>query len=408
MLRAGRNNDVVQSRNNVGKRFWDDEIFRQPAGHFHQYRPLVCQPDLIILAPECSFVVNQPHQMSKNEAKKSEFSKSLLTALGFIGAGFIVFLVANIYTRSLTQHSHLLYAFLITVFVMMSVWLGRMIGQIWLARTPLISRKTFIWLAVIIFVSLFFVLMAAAITPRSSEPFIVQLFMGIPLLTLSISAGIAIKLVRASIKTQLTEARTDAAQSQSELQLLQSQLSPHFLFNTLNNIYGTSLTRHEKVPPLLLKLSDLLRYSVYEARERFVPLQSELDYIRNYLEFEQLRIGEKLQLTVSIEEPADPSVRIAPLLLIVFIENAFKHAKNTTEDSIHIEMKIAVWGDQILFFVKNSNNREAAQNVMLQAVGGFGLENVRRRLALLYPYQYELNIQNEPEHYSVLLQLKTK
>ncbi|NML23850.1 histidine kinase [Pseudoflavitalea sp. G-6-1-2] len=346
--------------------------------------------------------------MSKKAERKSELSRSLLMILGFIGAGFIVFLVANIFTRSVTEHSHLLYAFLITVFVMMSVWLGRMIGQIWLARTPLISRKAFIWLAVIIFISIFFVLMAAALTPRASEPFIVQLFMGIPLLTLSISTGIAIKLIRASIKTQITDARTDAAQSQSELQLLQSQLSPHFLFNTLNNIYGTSLTRHEKVPPLLLKLSDLLRYSVYDARERFVPLQSELEYIRNYLEFEQLRIGEKLKLTVSIEDPVDSSVKIAPLLLIVFIENAFKHAKNTTEDSIQIELKIAVWGDQVLFFVKNSNNQESSQSAMLQSIGGFGLENVRRRLALLYPYQYELNIQNEPEHYSVLLQLKTK
>lgn len=346
--------------------------------------------------------------MSNNKVLRTDIGRNLLKILGIIAGGFIIFLVANMYTRSFTFDSHLLKAFLITVFVLLCVWLGRMIAQVMLARTKLISRKTFIWLAVVIFVSMFWVLMAAALTPKINEPFIAQIFMGIPLMALSICSGIAVKLVRASIKTQITEARTDAAQSLSELQLLQSQLSPHFLFNTLNNIYGISLSRHEKVPPLLLKLSDLLRYSVYDARERFVPLQSEIDYIRNYLEFEKLRIGEKLQLEVNIEDPVDPAVKIGPLLLIVFIENAFKHAKNTTDNSIRIEMKIAVWGDQILFYVKNSNSQTAEQNTMLQTSSGLGLDNVKRRLALLYPYQYELSIQNEPEHYSVLLQLKTK
>ncbi|WP_315822349.1 histidine kinase [Paraflavitalea speifideaquila] len=138
------------------------------------------------------------------------------------------------------------------------------------------------------------------------------MLVGLPLLVLSVTTGIMIKTVRTTIKSQLQDARADAAQSQSELKLLQSQLSPHFLFNTLNNIYGISLSRHENVPPLLLKLSDLLRYSVYDAREQFVPLQSEMAYIHNYIDFEKIRIGEKLKLTTEFDYHIDPKIQIAP------------------------------------------------------------------------------------------------
>ncbi|MDJ1472808.1 sensor histidine kinase [Xanthocytophaga flava] len=131
-----------------------------------------------------------------------------------------------------------------------------------------------------------------------------------------------ISLVRNRIKTTLRLTQTALAQSKTELQLLQSQMSPHFLFNTLNNLYGLSLSEHYKVPELLLKLSDLLRYSVYEAKEIFVPLQDEVNYLKNYIEFEKIRLGDRLSLTLQLQEVNDKSVHIAPLLWIVFVENA--------------------------------------------------------------------------------------
>lgn len=257
-------------------------------------------------------------------------------------------------------------------------------------------------------ISIITVFIMAGATVRMSSDFMAFLFMGIPLMVVSISTGMLIKLIRERVKSQITEARADAAQSQSELQLLQSQLSPHFLFNTLNNIYGISLSRHEKVPPLLLKLSELLRYSVYDARELFVPLVSELAYMQNYIEFEKIRVGEKLVLTTEIETQLSPQIRIAPLLLIVFIENAFKHAKNTTDEEIRIDIQLKTWSNTILFSVKNSNNKGQQQSAILNAHSGFGLESVHKRLALLYPNAHELSIQDDEKFYTVMLQLKAK
>lgn len=219
-------------------------------------------------------------------------------------------------------------------------------------------------------------------------------------------SGILIKVTRYSINRQLNEAKATAAQSVSELQFLQSQLSPHFLFNTLNNLYGISLAQQEKIPALLLKLSDLLRYSVYDAKELYVPLTDEINYIKNYTEFEQLKIGDRLHLDVMIEEIFDSSVKVAPLLLIVFIENAFKHARNTLTDTIHISVMLKTFGRDILFSVSNSYDPNATKTEQRDLIGGLGLENVGKRLELLYAGKYELTTSRDESHYSIKLQLK--
>ncbi|WP_127125457.1 sensor histidine kinase [Pseudoflavitalea rhizosphaerae] len=324
-----------------------------------------------------------------------------------IGAGIPIFMAALFYTKERMHNNEEVTAFLITVFFILGIFMGRYVSLLWASREYNIPRRIFFWLGVIIFFTIILVFIMAGATLRLSSDFMAFLFMGVPLLILSITSGILIKLIRVTVKGQLTEAKVSAAQSQSELQLLQSQLSPHFLFNTLNNIYGISLTRHDKVPPLLLKLSDLLRYSVYDAKEQFVPLKHELDYINNYIEFEKIRVGEKLLLYVEIEPNINPQIKIAPLLLIVFIENAFKHAKNTTSQEIQISMQLKTWKDTILFAVWNSNSNQQG-SPMLNSHSGFGLESVRKRLALLYPGEYDLNIEDKDNSYSVMLQLKAK
>lgn len=325
-----------------------------------------------------------------------------------IGAAIPLCIAAFFYTDAQMKEGEEVMAFLIAVFFLLGIFAGRYAALMVAGINKEVPRKQLITLSVIVPVFIIVVFIMAAATIRMSSTFIALLLMGIPLLILSVSTGMLIKLVRISVKGQITEARADAAQSQSELQLLQSQLSPHFLFNTLNNIYGTSLTRHEKVPPLLLKLSDLLRYSVYEARELFVPLVSEVDYIKNYIEFEQLRIGEKLLLHTEIESSLNPQIKIAPLMLIVFIENAFKHAKNTTEQEIKIDIQLKTWGNNILFAVTNSNSRGHGESPILNGHSGFGLESVRKRLALLYHGEYDLSIQDNEKAYTVMLQIKAK
>ncbi len=140
-----------------------------------------------------------------------------------------------------------------------------------------------------IFISVFF---AGSLTTHRELVYV--LFLCFPLFLLSLATGMFIKLVRERVNQQLHEAQVSAINSQSELQLLQAQLSPHFLFNTLNNMYGISISQHEKIPALLLKLSELLRYSVYESKERYVPLKEEFSYIHNYIEFEKLRLADRL------------------------------------------------------------------------------------------------------------------
>lgn len=239
-------------------------------------------------------------------------------------------------------------------------------------------------------------------------PALSLLLFWVPFLLLSVLLGALINLYRISVNSRVQEATTSAAHSKNELHLLQSQLSPHFLFNTLNNLYGLSITQHEKLPPLLLQLSELLRYSVYDAKELFVPLKNEIGYINNYIEFERLRNGNRLLLATAFEAIPCENSKIAPMLLITFIENAFKHSRNTVDEKISIDIQLKTWNDRILFSVKNSYNPASVDQSGMNKHSGVGLVNVEKRLALLYPGEHDLAVKEVNGFYTVMLQLKIK
>ncbi|SDF80934.1 GHKL domain-containing protein [Dyadobacter soli] len=287
------------------------------------------------------------------------------------------------------------------------IFTGRHLATIWSARQREIPKDVLNGLAITIAVCFVWLFIHADFELDDFRGLNLLLYWT-PFLTIGLCMGALVKLFRMSTRKELEAAKTQAAQSQSELHLLQSQLSPHFLFNTLNNMYGLSITQHEKIPALILKLSDLLRYSVYEANETYVPLKDELAYIHNYIDFEQLRIGDRLELKTDIENLASKDIRIAPMLLIVFIENAFKHSKNTSEPTVFIEIRVKVWGNSILFYLKNSHNRTATNEQTVEKHSGFGLANVKKRLQLLYPNQHDLTIENEENHYTVNLRLNLR
>lgn len=287
------------------------------------------------------------------------------------------------------------------------IYIGQHLATIWSARQREIPKNVLNGLAITIAVCFVWLFVHADFQFQGFRGINLLLYW-IPFLTIGLCTGALVKLFRMSTRKELEAAKTQAAQSQSELHLLQSQLSPHFLFNTLNNMYGLSITQHEKIPPLILKLSDLLRYSVYEATETYVPLQDELAYIHNYIDFEQLRIGDRLELKTDIESIASTDIRIAPMLLIVFIENAFKHSKNTAEPKVFIEIRLKVWGNSILFYLKNSHSPAAINEPTVEKHSGFGLANVRKRLQLLYPNQHDLAIENGEAHYTVNLRLNLR
>ncbi|GAB3947267.1 sensor histidine kinase [Spirosoma harenae] len=318
-----------------------------------------------------------------------------------------LYFIFRTYTKTITTVNDEESALIATLGCLIGVYSGRYLALSWTPATKQIPGWLFGLLPLIIVSCL---LMSAnfASSLQSHQNFMYTFFLSLPLFIVCISTGMLIKLIRIRIANQLQAAQAQAEHSQSELHVLQSQLSPHFLFNTLNNLYGISISQPDKTPSLLLKLSELLRYSVYDAKDLFVPLTNELAYINNYIEFEKLRIGNKLALTTSIENVTNTEIRIAPMLLIVFIENAFKHAKNSIQQPIVIDISLKLWGNSILFSVKNSFTRAEETTGGLAKSSGLGLANVRKRLDLLYPNAHDLAIQEADGFYIVQLQLRIK
>ncbi len=190
---------------------------------------------------------------------------------------------------------------------------------------------------------------------------------------------------------------------QSELKFLRSQINPHFLFNTLNNLYALTLKKSEDAPQIVLKLSEMMRYMLYECNERKVPLYKEITYMRNYLDLERLRqhkmVDINLNLTGEIKDQ-----RIAPLLLIPFIENSFKHGLGNQIDHGYVNINLRVEGHHLIFDIENSKGPSQPKQIHRRS-GGIGLVNVRRRLNLIYNDQYKLDIRNDPNSYKVILDL---
>jgi hypothetical protein len=219
--------------------------------------------------------------------------------------------------------------------------------------------------------------------------------------------GFVITAIRSAMREKIKGLQLAEEKAVSELRLLQSQVSPHFLFNTLNNLYSLSVNQPTSMPGLLLKLSELLRYSVYEASQPLVSLKEEFTYMENYIELEHIRSSDRLSLTIDLNA-GDTSIRIAPMLLIVFVENAFKHARNSLEKKIQITINAKVEGDMLLFNVGNSFSTQQAAETTDNRYSGQGIDNVIKRLNLIYPEAYSLDQQSKDDYYSIALHLKAR
>lgn len=188
---------------------------------------------------------------------------------------------------------------------------------------------------------------------------------------------------------------------ETELKLLKSQIHPHFLFNTLNNIYALTLQKSDKAPDAIIKLSELLDYLIYHGENEQVPLQKEIELIDHYMELEKLRYGSRLQ--ASFDKKGDTGhIMIAPVLLLPFVENAFKHGISQSRDKVWLKIHLEISDRSINFHIENS---KPSARSMEGAQGGIGLENLKRRLEILYKDRYSLEIHDEKEIYSVHLKL---
>lgn len=183
----------------------------------------------------------------------------------------------------------------------------------------------------------------------------------------------------------------DKEQRENELRHLKAQLNPHFLFNTLNNLYGLSVAESKKLPDLMLKLSDLLRYSLYDTAQQYVALQKEIDYLTNYVELERIRLSNNSNIELIVDGDTTEQY-VAPLLMIVFIENAFKHFSAPKGQVAFVHVRLSVKGNELHLNVKNSIDPGFVPVPSTKRKGGLGLENARQRLNLIYPGQYRLKI----------------
>ncbi len=189
----------------------------------------------------------------------------------------------------------------------------------------------------------------------------------------------------------------------AELELLKQQVQPHFIFNALNNIYSTALKTSPDTAKLISHLSSFLHYNLYNAKQHFVPLTSELDYIKSYIELQQNRYGEKLDVAMNIYEAID-GITIAPLLLLPLVENSFKHGIAAAIDKSWLRIDISKQDHQLVIKIENSVENETEKQTMEK--GGLGLKNVERRLQLIYPDQHQFTTLQERYTFLVVLKIK--
>jgi sensor histidine kinase YesM len=205
--------------------------------------------------------------------------------------------------------------------------------------------------------------------------------------------AVALKLLRMYFLSREKEKNLAKEKLEAELKFLRAQTNPHFLFNTLNNIYALARKKSDETANVVMKLSKLLRFMLYESREHRITLADELRIIEDYIELEKIRYGERLK--VRIQRNIDNSSQeIAPLLLLPFIENAFKHGASETRHQSFIYIDISLNNGNLAFSVQNSKDsdehRELKENI--------GLGNVRRQLQLMYPV-HSLSLKNENGHF---------
>ena len=219
-----------------------------------------------------------------------------------------------------------------------------------------------------------------------------------------LAVGTSIRITDEWYRDEKKHKEMETQKLSAELSLLKSQINPHFFFNTLNSIYSLASRKSSKTPEAIIKLSNLMRYIIYDSDKELVPLQNELDYIRNYVELQRLRFQENVSVLFDVKGEIS-NKQIEPLLLLPFIENAFKHGIDYTK-SCTISIIIRVENNKLFFTAENPIVPN--QNMSKDDPSGLGLSNSRKRLLLLYNEKHKLNIHKDPNVFRVELTLDFK
>ncbi len=222
------------------------------------------------------------------------------------------------------------------------------------------------------------------------------------LFLLIFTVGTCISVIQRWLQTEQTRKETENEKLNTELSFLKSQVNPHFFFNTLNNIYSLAIVRSEKTAPAVMKLSAIMRYILTETQRDLVPLSNEVDFINNFIDLQKVRLTDKVVLDFSTEGSTD-NLLVAPLLFIPFVENAFKYGVSTKESS-NISIEIRTNGTMIYLHVQNYI--VPSENTLMENTG-IGINNVKRRLELMYPNKHTLTTSQANNYYTVNLEIQT-
>lgn len=260
------------------------------------------------------------------------------------------------------------------------------------------------------FLIVFYALIHILNKKASIEPSVLHPELQVIALNFIVFFAITIKQVKRAFfiqqeKNELekTKLNTELKLKEAELKLLKAQIHPHFLFNTLNNLYGLTLEKSDEAPDLVLRLSKILDYILYRCDEKRVLLSEEINNLNNYIEIEKIRYSEKLKLS-SVFPESTANFKIAPLILLPFVENAFKHGVSNTPGIARVDIKTFLVDKNLIFKITNSKNSLLKKEENYSK--GIGLKNVKKRLDFMYPQKYILSIDEDQEIFSVNLTLQ--
>ncbi|OQP44804.1 histidine kinase [Niastella yeongjuensis] len=220
----------------------------------------------------------------------------------------------------------------------------------------------------------------------------------------STTLAMSIKLTKNWIQTKRRQQLLEKENLETELNFLKNQYNPHFLFNTINSIFFLIHKNPDKASVSLAKFSELLRYQLYECNEGQIPVNREIMYLENAVELERLRLNSHIKVNSEVSQVASAPFGIAPFILMTFVENAFKHVSKQPGERNWISVKLHIRENQLDFFVGNSTSYDTY--TPMTPYKGIGLKNVQRRLDLIYPGKYNLDIQCRPHSYEVALQIQ--
>ncbi len=287
-----------------------------------------------------------------------------------------------------------------------------LINEYWLfPKYFTFSRKRFIIInfSIVLLLTIFHFFFEKNFVPKKLEielvdlPFIFPVLRSFAMVTLGNFISITILLSIELRRRAESEKLLKEEKLGTELKLLKAQINPHFIFNALNNIYSLTYTKSEAAPDSVLKLSGMLRYVFYDCSSDHVMLSAELDYISNFIAFQQMKSEHEQGIQFNYEG-INGDLEIAPMLFIPFIENAFKYSKIEEYIDAYVKIKLSTESDVLNFEIKNSIPYQGKAF----SGNGMGINNVRQRLDLLYPNKYQLNIEDNETSFLVNLKIELK